>query len=277
VVKPTLATQKCQSAINKYALIVPSSSVSLKETDMDGSVSILITAIGACASITALIIVARTLFKGPRVTFSLKKTDISFYNQENTENITLLFAPIVNPKRWFLGDTAKKLSGLVLYRAPSDENWPGLNASIGLPWLKTFEIRIRIDEQLKSKEGFQKTFETCLFDRKEKDIPQGRGECLAVAYGVERLHKLFLASDPSIEIPLPSGTDPQTFNATWLRLEVAGENLKSSQSEGTMILARDWKNWTYPTAVMTLYTPSKLRNLLLLLGFGRKKKVLESK
>lgn len=166
---------------------------------MDGNVSILITAIGASASIAAIIIATRTFLKGPRITFALKKTDISFYNQKNTENVALLIAMIANPKRWFWGDTAKKLSVMVLYQAPSDEDWPGLNASIDLAWLKPSQARIRIDEQPESKEDFQGILENYLFEHTEKDIPQGRGECVAVAYGIERLNKLFLASNPPIE------------------------------------------------------------------------------
>ena len=116
------------------------------------------------------------------------------------------------------------------------------------------------------------------FDRRERDIPQGRGEHLVVAYGIEKVNKLFFASNPPAEIPLSSPKKRRIdFTVCPLRLEVAGENLSSTFSEGTVIIANSWNNLTIPKRVTTIMTPSKIRNLLLRIGIGREVKVLGGK
>jgi len=246
---------------------------------MFDSIPVIITIITVTGTIIAVFIGIRTLLKSPHITFSLfKKAEISIYNQENEENITLLTAPIANEKKRYFGDTAKKVSAMVIYRAPFNDNQLGLNASISLPWLDSYGIRTRIVGKLISEKDIKRALENHFFDRKDRDIPQGRGEHLAVAYGIEKVNKLFFASNPPIEIPLPPpkkrGTD---FTVCPLRLEVAGENLSSTVSEGTVIMANSWNNLAVPKKVTTIKTPSKIRNLLLRMGIGREVKVLGSK
>ena len=220
----------------------------------------------------------RTFRRGPHIGFALDKTELFFDNPKDTQNVTLLIAYISNKKRRFLGDTAKKLSGRVLYRTPSKDNWPGLNATACLPWLRPSLAHVRINEKLRLDKDFQRVFETQLFERTEKDIPQGRGEVLAVAYGIEKTNKLFFASSPPIEVPLPTSVKhKEVLTHCSLRLEVAGENLSSKCSEGTVIVAKNWKEWSYLVTVSTLHTPSRIRNLLLRIGIGRKVKVISSK
>jgi len=228
-----------------------------------------------CGSITASVAL-RTLMKAPHITFSLKKAEICLYDGKCEEKIVLLMAPVGNVKKRLFGDAARKVSGIVLYRAPASDGKLESNASIGLPWLNSFGIRTKV-KQLESEEDIQRALEDRLFDRKERDIPQGRGEHLAVAYGIEKTNKLYLASNPPIGMPLPPADKPRiAFTGFFLRLEVAGENLPSTPSAGTMIMARSWSNWSYPKEVRTIWTPSRLRNLLLRVGFGRKTKVITS-
>jgi hypothetical protein len=234
--------------------------------------------IGIIGAAIGASVAVRSWLKGPHVTFSLEKAAFSLDAQGHDENIALLMAPVANKKKRFIGDAAKRVSGLVLYRAPVNDEKFGLNAAVGLPWLKPFGTRTRLDKQLKSEEDIQQALEEHLFDRLERDIPQGRGEYLAVAYGVAKTNRLFLASNPPIEIPLPPPEKvPMVLTSCFLRLEVAGENVPSTLSEPTVIVAGDWKNWQCPKAVTTIRTPSKFRNLLLRMGFHRKVKVLESK
>lgn len=235
--------------------------------------------IGITGGVIGAFVGLRALLRKPHIIFSLpKKAKISFYNEENEENITLLMAPVANKKKLGFGDVAKKVSAMVIYRAPADDNKWRLNANIDLPWLKSFGTRTKIVGQLNSEEDIRKALEDHLFDRKEREIPQGRGEHLAVAYGVEKTDKLFLASNPPIGIPLPPPKKRQTaYTSCPFRLEVAGENLSSTVSEGTMIVGNSWNNWSIPEKVTTLWTPSRFRNILLCLGFGREVKVLGSK
>lgn len=149
---------------------------------------------------------------------------------------------------------------------------------IGLPWLESFGTRTRVFEQLESEEDILRALEAHLFERKDMDIPQGREKYMAVAYGIEKTDKLFLASSPPIEIPLPPPEKRQEmFTSCPLRLEVAGENFQSTYSEGTVIIANSWVNWSIPSEVRTIMTPSKIRNLLIRIGFGRKVKVIDVK
>lgn len=238
---------------------------------------VILGAITVTAAVSTVLVCLRTFLRGPHIGFELEKAEISFDNPEGVQNATLLIARIANQKRRFVGDTARKLSGMIRYRAPSENDWRGLNASAGLPWLRPSQAHIRIDKKLRLDEDFEAIFETRLFERMEKDIPQGRGEILAVAYGIEQTNRLFFASNPPIEIPLPPPEEHEIIFASCpLRLEVAGENLSSKSSEGTVILVKSWKEWTHPKTVMTLQTPSRIRNLLLRVGIGRKIKVLGS-
>lgn len=138
-------------------------------------ITIIVSIFGISGAIITVIVGIRTLRKRPRITFSLKKVEISLNAQEHEEKVTLLLAPVGNEKQRFTGDVAKKVSGMVLYRAPIDDGTVGLNASIDLPWIKTsFGASIRTVKQLKSEEDIQLALEEHLFDRKERDIPQGR-------------------------------------------------------------------------------------------------------
>ena len=242
---------------------------------MFDSILIIVPIVGA---IVGVLVGIRTLRKRPHIIFSLfKKAEISIYNEENEEKISLLSAPIANEKKRYFGDTAKKVSAMVLYRAPTNDGKLGLNASISLPWIDFYGTRTRIVGPLKTEKDIQRALENHFFDRKERDIPQGRGEHLAVAYGIKKVNKLFLASNPPIEIPLPPPKKRgKELRVCFLALEVAGENLSSTVSEGTMIIADRWDNYGYPKKVTTLKTPSKIRNLLLRMGVGREVKVLGS-
>ena len=236
--------------------------------------------VGTIAAIIGATVGLRTLLKHPHITFSLQKVDFCLCSRGCEERISLLLALVVNKKRRFFGEIAKKVSASVIFRAPSDDEWPGLNASAGLPWMRPFGSRQKIAEQLKSEEDIQQALENHLFDRTERDIPQGRGECLIVAYGVEKTNKLYLASNPPIEIPLPhtvkAPSKPKiVLTGCFFRLEIAGENLPSTLSEGSIILGNSWNNWSVPSKVITIRTPSKLRNLLLRLGICREVKVLK--
>jgi len=237
---------------------------------------IIIPIVGA---IVTVLVGMRTLRKRPHIIFSLlKKAEISIYNEENEEKISLLSAPIANEKKRYFGDTAKKVSAMVLYRAPSNDSKLGLNASIGLPWLDSYGTRTRVVGQLKTEKDIQRALENHFFDRKERDIPQGRGEHLVVAYGIKKVNKLFLASNPPIGIPLPPPKKRgKELHSCFLALEVAGENLSSTVSGGTMLIVDSWDNFTFPKKAITVKTPSRIRNLLLRMGIGREVKVLGSK
>lgn len=226
----------------------------------------------------ALFVVISALGKKPHIVFSLfNKTEITLHNQKTKEKVTLLTAPVANEKKVF-GDTAKKVSGLVLYRVPENENPFGPSASSEIPWISFYGTQVRVNGQLKSDRDIQSALEDYLFDRKERDIPQGRGEYLVVAYGIEKVNKLFLASNPAIEIPLPTLKEKGTkLHTCSLRLEVAGENLKSTVSDGTMIFADSWNNIGVPSEIKTLRTPSRIKNLLIRIGIGRDAKILGRK
>ena len=238
--------------------------------------------VGTIAAIIAASVGLRTLLKGPHIIFSLQKADFCLYNTEHEERISLLLASVGNKKQRFLGEMAKKVSVLVVFRVPSRDKWPGLNASALIPYFKSFGGRQKIVEQLASEEDIQQALEDYSFDRTERDIPQGRGEYLTVAYGIEKTNKLYLASNPPIEIPLPphvkATKKPKShFTACFFRLEIAGENLPSTLSEGSVIFGDSWNNWSFPVKVTTLHTPSKFRNLLLRLGIRREARILKSK
>jgi hypothetical protein len=189
----------------------------------------------------------------------------------------LLTAPIANEKKVF-GDTARKVSGLILYRVPEDENPFGPSASSEIPWIGFYGTQVRVNGQLKSDKDIQSALESSVFDRKERDIPQGRGEHLVVAYGIEKANKLFLASNPPIEIPLPPLNEKgMKLHTCSLRLEVAGENLESTVSDGTMIVADSWNNIGVSSEIKTLRTPSKIKNLLIRMGIGQDAKILGRK
>jgi hypothetical protein len=235
----------------------------------------LLTMVAAACTIFGLVI---RVLRGPHVAFMLDKAEIVLCNKKHKENITLLMASVANRKKYLFGDVAKKISAMVVYRAPVRDGKVGLNALIDLPWLRPFSASTQVSFQLKSEEDIRAVLENQFFDRQSVDIPQGRAGYLAVAYGIEKTDRLFLASNPPIEIHLPPPEKRHdTFTSCPFRLEVAGENLQSIYSEGTVIMANSWRNWSIPTEVITLFTPSRTRNLLLRIGFGRKKKVLDVK
>ena len=221
----------------------------------------------------------RTLFKKPRIDFSLDKTIVTLYNGKKEQKVALLIAQIANKRKRVLGDVAKGITSCVLYRAPIEDDYIGLNSSIGLPWLENFKSRTRVSGNLDTQEEIVNALENCLFERKESDLPQGRARGLAVVYGLESTNKLFLASNPAIEIPLPpKDIDPKAvFSACFFRLEIAGENLPSTQSEGSVIIANSWSTWTFPERVETTHSTDKFENFLLGIGRGRKTKVIKGK
>lgn len=220
----------------------------------------------------------RTLLRRPHIIFSLfEKAEISMYNEEDEVKITLVSDPIANEKKFWIGNTAKKTSVFVRYRAPSD-NQLGLNTSIDIPFLNTYGTRTKIVDHLKSLEDIQNALEKHFFDRNKRDIPQGRGEYVAVAYGIQKTNQLFIASKPPIEIPLPLPEKRgKELRVCFLRLEIAGDNIPSTTSDGTMIVGDSWNNLSWPTKIETLMSGNKFENLLLRLGIGRKVKVLGSK
>lgn len=73
---------------------------------------LILTIVAATCSIIAAFAAIRALLKGPHITFSLTKAEISLYNQEHEESITLLMASVANKKKSYFGDVAKKVSGM---------------------------------------------------------------------------------------------------------------------------------------------------------------------
>ena len=85
------------------------------------------------------------------------------------------------------------------------------------------------------------------------------------------MNKLFLATDPPVEILLPSSKKSQVaFTACPFRLEVAGENIPSTFSEGSMIFGNSWNNWTIPKEIRTRRLDKKIK-------LGKKVKVIDVK
>jgi len=241
--------------------------------------SVTVAIIGLFFTIIA-VITGFYVFRKPHLSFILDKTDFSLTNQvEEKANISLLLAQVSNKKRQFLGDAAKNATVCLLYRSePVNEKSMGLDSSIGLPWLENFAISNKIPEKLTSQEDVLSALEKHLFERGETDIPQGRARTLAVAFGIEKTNKIFFASNPPIELTLPSASQPQApFTGVFLNLEIAGENFSSTRESGTLLMMKNWNEWTIPSKVETLSTPRTWKNMLLLLGIGRKQKVIKVK
>jgi len=239
-------------------------------------VSVVVTLISIAAAIIGVAL-GILILKKPHITFTLDKSSVSLVNEEKEEEtLSLLWAIVANKKKLYLGDAAKNITACALYRAPANDNSIGLNFSNGLPWLETFTAHTKISQKLSSYEDVQNALEQHFFIRKETDLPQGRATGLAVAYGIKSINRIVLATKPPIEIPLPNPDRPQeAFTGCFLRLEVAGENLASTQSEGTFIMAKDWENWSVPSKVETTRSSNILENALLRIGFHRRKKVID--
>jgi len=236
-----------------------------------------ISIIGLVATIIT-IITGLYVFRKPHLSFILDKADFSLTNNASEKaDISLLFALVSNKKKQLLGDAAKNVTACLFYRSePVTEKSIGLDSSIGLPWLENFTVNNKIPEKLTSQEDIINALEKHLFERKETNIPQGRTRGLAVAFGIEKTNKMFFASNPPIGIILPSPNQAQaTFHAVFLNLEIAGENLASKQEAGTLLIVKNWNEWTVPSKVETLLTPSIWKNMLLNLGIGRKKKFIK--
>jgi hypothetical protein len=194
----------------------------------------------------------RVLFKKPEIIFSLKRNDIELINENQVVKISLLTGLIGNKKRFFLGDIAKKVTGSIMIRSPPNDDWPGLDTGVYLPWMKPYGENVKIDGQLSTEEDIQKALEINLFSRTEKDIPQGRGETLAVIYGVETFNKMYVASNPPIEIPLPESSEVSwRMQGIFFRLEVVGENLPSTMSKASVIFSDSWTHWSVPAKMTT--------------------------
>lgn len=247
---------------------------------MFDSLLLLIPIAAGIAAIMGAIVTIMTLRKRPHIFFSLfNRTEISIYNDETEQRISLLTAPIGNEKKRFFGETAKKLSAMLIYEAPPNSGRYSHVGNLSLPWVVgSYKPRIKTSRPLKSESNIQKALEHLLFDWKERDIPQGRGDNLAVAYGIEKVNKLFFATKPVLGIPLPS-TKKQgaRFAVAFIRLEIAGDNLASTLSDMTLIMASNWKDMNFPEKATIVKTPSKLRNFLLRIGFGREVKILGRK
>lgn len=237
----------------------------------------------AIIGLVATIITAITgfyVFRKPHSSFTLDKANFSLTNDaKEGANISLLFAQVSNEKRQFLGDVAKNGTACLLYRSePDNEKSMGLDSSIGLPWLENFTVSNKIPEKLTSQEDIMNALEKHLFERKGTDIPQGRGRGLAVALGIEKTNKMFFASNPPIEIILPSPNQTQVpFHGVFLNLEIAGDNFASKQEAGTLLMVKNWNEWGVPSNVETLFTSSIWKNVLLNLGIGRKQKIIKVK
>lgn len=231
----------------------------------------------AIAGIIGLVVKILTLRKRPHIFFSLfNRAEISIYNEEDEERISLVTAPIGNEKKRFFGETAKKVSAMLIYEAPSGERQYSNICNLNLPWVVgSYPPRIKTKSPLKSERDIQKALEQKLFDWKERDIPEGRGDHLVLAYGIEKGNKVFFATKPAIGIPLPSTKKRGAqFTVAFLRLEVAGENLASTLSNFTFIMASKWDDINVPTNLIKVSTPSRLRNFLLRIGLCREVKVL---
>jgi hypothetical protein len=241
--------------------------------------SVTVAIIGLVASIIT-VIAGFYVFRKPHLSFILDKAIFSLTNGASEKaDISLLLALVSNMKRRFLGDTAKSVTACLFFRSePVTGKSMGLDSSIGLPWLENFAVTNKIPEKLTSQEDIMNALEKHLFERKETNIPQGRGRGLAVAFGIEKTNKMFFASDPPIEITLPPPNQPRVaFHAVFLNLEIAGENLASRQEAGTLLMVKNWNEWTIPTKVEKLSTPSIWKNMLLNFGIGRKQKVIKVK
>jgi hypothetical protein len=239
--------------------------------------SVTVAIIGLVAAIIT-VITGLYVFKKPHLSFILDKANFSLTNEAREKaDISLLYALVSNKKKQFLGDVAKSVTACLFYRSePVSEKSMGLDSSIGLPWLENFTVTNKISEKLTSQEDIMNALEKHLFERKETNIPQGRGRGLAVALGIKKNNRMFFASNPPIEITLPSPNQPQVaFHAVFMNLEIAGENLASKQEAGTMLMVKNWNEWTIPTKVETLLTPSNWKNMLLNFGIGRKQKVIK--
>lgn len=245
---------------------------------MLNSILTLFAILGGIGVVVTLIVGIRSLFRRPQIRFNLfDRAKITLYNESTTQRLFIISAPIANTKKGFFGDSAKKTIGMIHYRAPTEEenDFVGLNTAISLPWLNNYSQKIKVSGKLDTEEEIREALEKTLFDRTENNIPQGMGNHLAVAYTIEKTNKMFLASNPPIQIEFPKYKKNRTqFAMCSLRLSIAGENIPSTISKGTFIMANRWDNFTVPEKIVTEKTPSKIRNFLLRLGIGKNQEIL---
>lgn len=249
------------------------------QREMLDSAIVIITIFGTIIGIIVAIIKILSIQKSPHIFFPyFKHSEITFSNGKNEEKISLMIAPIGNRRRRFFGDVAKKISVMLIYEAPDEKGAFSHLGNLSLPWVSnSYRPKIVTENPLNSSIDIQKTLEKNLFHWKERDIPQGRGENVIVAYGIEKTNKIFFATKPALEIILPKDREKKkglVCIMARLRLEIAGENLPSTLSNFTCILASNWNDMNYPEKITLVKTPNKLRNFLLRLGFRKDVKLL---
>lgn len=212
------------------------------------------------------------VFKKPHLSVSLERIQMSLYNDEQEDQkISMLIAHVVNTKKRLLGDTAKGVTGSLVFRAdiPNDKSI-GLNAATGLPWLQYCTPRNKVSGKLRNQENILQVLEQELFNRDNHDIPQGRAETLVVSVGIEKSNKMFFPSKTPMELNFPPPDKPRiAFMAYFINLEFAGENLPSTPQAGTLLSVKSWDDWNIPTKVELISTPSRWDAFLMALGVKR--------
>lgn len=231
--------------------------------------------VGIASLIAAVITIAISIshIRKPRIIFKLQRANITLTSKGRKEGVSFLVAHVINKKGLF-GDAAKDVNVKIVYKVkPNSEDDDRTTASTDLPWIRPTTDTVPIEQHLKTEKDLLKAVKTTFFDWSSHNIPQGRDEIVAVAFGIERSNKLFLASDNRIEMPIAK--DARRLNFIPICLEVAGSNVSSQLSKSTMILAGGWNNWTFPEKAVLVHTPSRLRNLLLRLGFKEETKFID--
>ena len=216
----------------------------------------------------------RKNIRKPKIHMSLGRAKLSIRDNTKSVKISLLLANVWN-KNSFFGDFAKQISVNLLVHEPINEG-EIVQISTGLPFLKEVGAETYSSNEIQSEKDIIEQLEATYFQRSKNEIPQGRGETLVVAYGIEFGNKLFFASNPPMEIPLPKNDEKQWhMRLKPFNLEVAGENLASLQMDGNQIMFEGWDKWSYMNSEEIIHTPSKFQNFLIQLGFKKKIKLLK--
>lgn len=227
--------------------------------------------VGVLSVIVGIIEGVRRMTKGPHLTFLLQRADTVVSSNGFSQGVSFLLAYVHNEKRRLIGDVARKITVRALYNVRLENNKDVATAAADLPWLKSFEKDLKLLQQPKSEKDLIREFEENFFQRIKVDIPQGREEILAVLFGLEQSNKLYLASNPPVELPLPKKANQSVvLTSHALGLDAAGDNLPSTFSKPIMIIAESWNNWSYVKESRLISTPSAFRNLLLRLRIGGK-------
>jgi hypothetical protein len=221
----------------------------------------LVAVISGVVAAGAALVVIPLMLRGPRLTFGLIYGVLPLTIGNLAKEIRFLMVQVENNKRW-LGDSARDVQCSLLNSVTMD-GIPGVRGIANpLPWVKDYPDEVKLP---KAPSGdFADLLEPNVFERGPKNIPQGHSRVAVVLCAIKDGRQVYFAASHPIHLRIPE--DDRQMVLTPMLLEVAGDNVPSTRSEGTVVMTTPTGDWTVPNSVRLLSSPNKLQSFGMKIG-----------